>query len=213
MGGKVSETRAIYNIDTDRIDAGKFDVLLADPPWHFRNYSADEPGMIHNRSRGANRYYPTMTTEEICAMPVKNLAADNAVLFLWVCWPILPDALKVIEAWGFEYKSLAWVWIKSNPTGFGFFTGMGYYTRANSEPVLLATRGNPPKPKNRGILSLIYAPVLQHSRKPDDQYRKIEALYPNRRYLELFARRRWASHWAIWGNQAPGGSDVMMEAA
>lgn len=144
-----------------------------------------------------------MTTEEICALPVANLADDDAVLFLWSCWPVLPDSLKVIEAWGFEYKSLAWVWIKSNPTGFGFFMGMGYFTRANSEPCLIATRGKLPKPTDRGILSLIYAPVLEHSRKPDDQYRKIEALYPASLYpkrLELFARRPWPG-WDVWGNE------------
>lgn len=184
----------------------KYSVLLADPPWHFRNYSADKPGMIHNRSRGQNRHYPTMTTDEICALPVKDLAADNAVLFLWACWPVLPDALRVIESWGFEYKSLAWTWIKSNPTGFGFFMGMGYYTRANSEPVLLATRGNLPKPKDRGILSLIYSPVLSHSRKPIDQFRKIEALYPASLYpnrLELFARRKQPG-WTTIGNGIDG---------
>lgn len=186
-----------------------YDVILADPPWHFRNYSADAPGMIHNRSRGQNRHYPTMTTEDICKLEVP--AANDAILFLWACWPTLPDALRVIDAWGFEYKSLAWVWIKSNPTGWGFFTGMGYYTRANSEPCLLATRGRPSKPKNRGILSLIYAPVMQHSRKPDEQYRKIEALYPTANYLELFARRR-RENWDIWGNQAPGGSDLELSA-
>lgn len=176
----------------------KFDVILADPPWHFRNYSADEPGKMHNRSRGANRYYPTMTTEDICNLNIP--IADNAILFMWACWPLLPDAMQVIESWGFEYKSLAWIWIKSNPTGFGFFTGRGYYTRSNSEPCLLATRGSLPKPANRGILSLIYSPVMQHSRKPDDQYRKIEALYPDKKYLELFARRK-RDGWHSWGNE------------
>lgn len=182
-----------------------YDVILADPPWHFRNYSADEPGMTHNRSRGANRYYPTMTTADICNLSIP--AADNAVLFLWACWPLLPDALSVIDAWGFDYKSIAWVWVKANKTGWGFFSGQGYYTRANSEPCLLATRGTLPKPANRGIMSLIYSAVAEHSRKPDDQYRKIEALYPGKRYLELFARRPWPG-WAAWGNQVE--SDVMI---
>jgi N6-adenosine-specific RNA methylase IME4 len=177
-----------------------YQVILADPPWYFRNYSAQDPHEVHNRGRGQQRHYPTMTTEEICALPVAKLVDDNAVLFLWSCWPILPDSLKVIEAWGFEYKSLAWAWIKSNPTGFGFHIGMGYFTRANSEPCLFATRGSLPKPANRGILSLIYAPVMAHSRKPDDQYRKIEALYPGKRYLELFARRPWPG-WDRWGNE------------
>lgn len=186
----------------------KFDVILADPPWHFRNYSADEPGMIHDRSRGANRYYPTMTTPDICALPVLGMANDNAVLFMWACWPLLPDALQVITAWGFEYKSLAWVWIKANRSGLGFFTGMGYYTRANSEPCLLATRGNLTKPANRGIQALIYSAVMEHSKKPVDQYRKIEALYPGKRYLELFARRK-REGWASWGNEIKNDIQLM----
>jgi N6-adenosine-specific RNA methylase IME4 len=181
----------------------KYDVILADPPWHFRNYSGTDPKEVNNRTRGSQAHYPTMTTDELCTLPVADMAADNAVLFLWSCWPILPDSLRVIEAWGFEYKTLAWVWLKSNPSGFGFFLGMGYYTRSNTEFCLIATRGNPPKPKNRGIMSLIYAPVMEHSRKPDDQYRKIEALYPEMNYLELFAGRPWPG-WSTVGNAIDG---------
>jgi site-specific DNA-methyltransferase (adenine-specific) len=186
----------------------KYDVILADPPWHFENYSADAPGMLHDRSRGANRYYPTATVQDICQMtPPAN---DSAVLFLWACWPLLPEAVQVIKAWGFEYKTLAWVWIKANKSFVGFFTGMGYYTRANSEPCLLATRGNLPKPANRGIQALIYSPVMEHSRKPDDQYRKIEALYPGKRYLEMFARRQRIG-WDVFGNEVS--NSIQLEVA
>lgn len=182
-----------------------YDVILADPPWHFRNYSADEPGKIHNRSRGANKHYPTIVTDDLCKLQVPS--ANNSVLFMWACWPTLPDAIKVIESWGFEYKTLAWVWIKANKTGWGFFEGMGYYTRANSEPCLLATRGNLPKPSNRSIMALIYSPVQQHSKKPDDQYRKIEALYPGKNYLELFARRTRPG-WHVWGNEVESDIEI-----
>lgn len=185
----------------------KYDVILADPPWYFKNYSADDPHEVRDRGRGQQRHYPTMTEDEICALKIP--AADNAVLFLWSCWPILPQSLRVIEAWGFEYKTLAWEWVKSNPNGMGFFMGMGYYTRANTEPCLLATRGNLPKPANRGIQALIYDRVRQHSRKPDDQYRKIEALYPNMRYLEMFARRRRPG-WDVFGNEVS--ESITMEA-
>ena len=176
----------------------RYPVILADPPWHFRNFAADAPGMMHQRARGANRHYPTMTTEEICRLAPPS--DDNAVLFLWACWPTLPDALRVIEAWGFEYVTLAWVWVKSNPTGYGFFKGMGYYTRANSEPCLLATKGKSRKPANRSVSALIYAPVREHSRKPDEQYAKIESLYPDGPYLELFARQTRPG-WDSWGNE------------
>jgi N6-adenosine-specific RNA methylase IME4 len=187
----------------------KYPVILADPPWHFENYSADEPGMIHNRARGANKHYPTMTTEQICGLPVANMAADDSVLLLWACWPTLPEALQVITAWGFTYKALAWVWVKLNPSSVGFHMGMGYWTRANSEPCLLATRGDPRKPVDRGIQALICTPVHEHSRKPDDQYRKIEALFPTGPYLELFARRKRPS-WDAWGNEVE--SDITLAA-
>lgn len=172
-----------------------FRVILADPPWHFQNYAADEPGVLHARSRGANRHYPTMSTDDICRLRIP--AARDAVLFLWACWPLLPDALRVITSWGFMYKSVAWVWVKLNRSGKGFHWGTGYYTRANSEPCLLATRGNLPKPSVRDVHALIVSPVRQHSRKPDEQYSKVERLYPRGPHLELFARQQrpgWAAH-------------------
>lgn len=186
----------------------KYPVILADPPWHFNNYSADAPGIIHERARGANKHYPTMTTDQLCALTVP--AADSAVLLLWACWPTLPDAMRLIEAWGFEYKSLAWVWVKFNRNSMGFFTGMGYWTRANSEPCLLATRGNPRKPVDRGVQALIASPIRQHSRKPDEQYDKIERLFPVGPYLEMFARRPRAG-WDVWGNEVK--SDVIIDTA
>lgn len=177
-----------------------YDVILSDPPWHFQNWGADEPGETHDRSRGANRYYPTVRTADICTM--KPPAADNAALFLWATWPHMPDALRVIDAWGFEYKSVAWVWVKANRSGFGHFMGMGYYTRANSEPCLLAVRGKMPVAA-RDVLALIYSPVREHSRKPDEQYDKIDRLYPTGQFprrLEMFARRTRPG-WDVFGNE------------
>lgn len=186
-----------------------YSVILADPPWHFQNYAADAPGMMHDRSRGANRYYPTMLNADIAALPVSELASDNAILFMWSCWPLLPEAIEIIHAWGFEYKTLAWVWIKLDRIGMGFFHGMGYYTRSNSEPCLLATRGNLPKPKARDVQALICSPIREHSRKPDEQYAKIERLYPDGPYLEMFARRKHSERWDVWGNEVE--SDVQIE--
>lgn len=179
------------------------DVILSDPPWWFKNYSADAPGQKHNRSRGAAKHYPCMKTEEICKLvpPTKK----NAILFLWATWPHLPDAMQVIEAWGFKYVSVAWVWVKQNRRGIGFFMGNGYYTRANSEPCLLAVKGRMPVAAH-DVLSLIVAPVQEHSRKPADQFHKIARLYPFQLYpnrLEMFARRAQPG-WKLWGNEAPG---------
>jgi len=179
--------------------------ILADPPWYWRNYAADAPGMTHERSRGAMRHYPCMTTDQICGLQAP--AADDCVLFLWACWPNLKDAMQVIDAWGFEYKTLAWVWVKTNRNSMGFFTGMGYYTRANSEPCFLATRGKPGLPEDKGVQALIVSPVREHSRKPDEQYRKVESLYPNSTYLEMFARRK-RDGWDAWGNQVE--NDVLI---
>lgn len=175
----------------------EYDVILADPPWHFQN-----------QKRGAAQaHYSTMSNQAIAAMQIP--AADNAVLFLWAVWPLLPEALMVINSWGFEYKTIGWVWTKAKRSGFGFHFGMGFYTRSNTEPCLFATKGNPGRPEDKAIQALIYAPVREHSRKPDDQYRKIEAMYPGRRYLELFARRK-REGWDAWGNEVE--SDVEIQA-
>lgn len=160
-----------------------YDVILADPPWTFRVWNAAKV------SRHTSHKYDLMSVEEICALPVGDVAGKNAALFLWATWPNLEDAMRVIPAWGFDYRSLAWVWVKAKKNGTGFHFGLGYYTRANSEPCLLAIKGRMPVVA-KDVMALIYSQVRQHSRKPDEQYGKIERLYPGRRYVELFARER-----------------------
>jgi len=141
-----------------------------------------------------------MDVDDICALPVANLAADNCALFLWATWPNILDAFKVIPAWGFTYRTEAWVWVKAKRSGMGFHFGLGYYSRGNSEPCLLAVKGRMPVVAH-DVLALIYSPVMEHSRKPDQQYDMIERLYPNRTYLELFARRKDRPNWHYWGNE------------
>lgn len=179
----------------------KFDVILADPPWHYKTW-----GVESKESRSAEKHYPVMSIDEIAALDVGSLVGKNAALFIWITWPILYETREVIEAWGFEYKTIAWVWVKAKKSGFGFFTGLGYYTRANTEPCLLATRGKMTV-EDRSIQALIYSPIRQHSQKPFEQYRKIEALYPGKKYLELFARRRQPG-WAVWGNEVARDVDL-----
>ena len=171
-----------------------YDVIMADPPWKFQFWSPAQEG-----TRRAENHYPVMELEHICKLPVAGLAADNCVLFLWSVWPLLYESKEVIDAWGFEYKTIAWVWVKSKSSGFGFFTGMGFYTRSNTEPCLLAIKGSMPVSAH-DIQALIYSPIREHSRKPDEQYRKIERLYPGKRYLELFARHKRPG-WDSWGNE------------
>lgn len=185
-----------------------YDLVLADPPWHFQNWNG-KPGEITpgQQHRGnAQSHYPTLSLDGIKALtPPTN---DNAVLLLWACWPLLPEALEVIKAWDFTYKALAWVWVKSNPLYTGFFMGMGYWTRANSEPCFIATRGKGLPRKNKDVMSLIYSPVREHSRKPDEQYTKIDRLFGTQiNRLEMFARHK-RPNWDVFGNEVE--SDVLI---
>jgi N6-adenosine-specific RNA methylase IME4 len=187
---------------------GHYGAILADPPWRFNVWSG-ETAVKRRDSSGTNVcaavHYQTMPIEEICALPVADLAADDCVLFLWVTWPTLLDALKLIEAWGFTYKTCGFDWMKAHAGQLEMFRddatalmGMGYWTRANSEPCLLATRGKP-KRKSAGVRQGIIEPRREHSRKPDCQYERIEALVDGP-YLELFARQQRPG-WTVWGNQ------------
>lgn len=179
----------------------KYDVILADPPWNFKTWSDKGKG------RSAENHYPIMSLNDIQGLPIIDYLADDCVLFLWTTWTHLQQSFDIICAWGFIYKTDAWVWSKRNKKGERFM-GMGYYTRANTEPCLLATRGNPPRVHDHSILAYIDAPVRKHSQKPDIQYDMIEALYPNMNYLELFARQK-REGWYSWGNEIK--SDIELE--
>lgn len=176
----------------------KYDVILADPPWSY--YSWDEN--TGPQGRTAAKHYNVMSVEEIAALPVADLAAENCALFLWAVWPDIFRAREIIRAWGFTYRTIAWVWAKLNPSSLGFHYGLGYYTRANTEPCLLAVKGSMP-PAVKDVQALIVSPVREHSRKPDEQYGKIDRLYPDARKIELFARKSWEG-WDVWGNEVDG---------
>jgi site-specific DNA-methyltransferase (adenine-specific) len=170
-----------------------YDVILADPPWTFSVWNAEKS------DRHVSHKYDLMSCEDIMNLNIASLASENCALFLWATWPNILEAFKVIEAWGFTYRTEAWTWVKAKRSGFGFHFGMGYYSRANTEPCLLAVKGKMPVVAH-DIMGLIYHPVMEHSKKPNDQYRKIEALYPDMKYLELFARRK-REGWDSWGNE------------
>ena len=112
----------------------KYQIIYADPPWQYRN--AKGTGVAEN-------HYKTMSVEEICSLPVKEWTNKNAVLFLWVTCPQLPEAFKVMKAWGFEYKTVGFVWLKPKRAGDGYVLGMGYWTRSNVEICLMARKGKP----------------------------------------------------------------------
>ena len=176
----------------------KYTVLYADPPWRYRN----KPN-----GRSPESHYPTMKTEDICALPVQALAAEDCALFLWVTMPMIFEAQKVLAAWGFRYKTVAFVWVKQNRKGTGIFWGMGYWTRANAELCLLATKGRPQR-RAKNIHQVIISPVEEHSKKPEEARRRIEALLGDVPRLELFARRP-SPGWDVWGNEVE--SDVVLE--
>ena len=175
-------------------------VIYADPPWTFSTYSRKGKG------RSAEAYYDCMTLPEIKAVPVSDWAADDCALLLWTTDPLLPTALEVIRAWGFTYKTVGFYWAKLNksadPTLYreaSFFTGLGFWTRANPELCLLATRGHPHR-RRADVKKLIVSPRREHSRKPDEAYQRIEALCEGP-YLEMFARFS-RSGWDRWGAES-----------
>lgn len=168
----------------------KYGVIYADPEWRFEVYSRDT-GM----DRSADNHYSTTATDAICARPVGDVAADDCCLFLWATVPMLPDALKVMAAWGFTYKSHA-MWRKDR-------IGTGYWFRNAHELLLVGTRGNVPAPAmGTQFESVIDAPVGKHSAKPDQFYELIEAYFPNLPKIELNARRARPG-WDAWGLEAP----------
>jgi N6-adenosine-specific RNA methylase IME4 len=192
----------------DGLPRNHFGTILADPPWAFRAWNGNQANMPMDdprRSAQGVTPYRTMEMDEIAALPVEELAADDCVLFMWFVWPNLPEALKVIEAWGFQYKTCGFLWAKAHANQLEMFQdhidaymGLGYWTRANSEGCLLATRGRPRR-LQADVKQTIIEPRREHSRKPDCIYDRIERLVAGP-YLELFARTRRPG-WTAWGNE------------
>lgn len=147
----------------------KYKVIYADPPWAYKVWSKKGAG------RSAESHYPTMDIAAIKALPVGELADKDCALFLWITFPMLREAWGVMDAWGFTFKTVAFVWIKQCRKSEGLFTGMGYWTRANAEICLLATRGRP-KRAARDVKQVILSHVERHSQKPEEARRRIEAL-------------------------------------
>jgi|TARA_S200000501_G_scaffold331519_1_gene333596 N6-adenosine-specific RNA methylase IME4 len=170
----------------------KYGVIYADPPWSFKTYS--EKG----KDRSPEKHYPVLSIADIIRLPVDRIAKDNAVLLMWVIDPLLDQAFKVIDAWGFKYKTVGFTWAKSNKTKPGFFTGLGYWTRGNPEMCLLATKGKP-KRLSKSVPQLVIDQRREHSKKPDIMYKHIENLLEGP-YIELFARQK-VSGWDAWGNE------------
>ena len=168
-------------------------MIYADPPWRYA-----QKGL----QGAAEKHYPTMSIDELCALPVAELAAPDSALFLWATFPQLPEALRLIRAWGFTYKTVAFVWLKKNRKADSWFYGLGFWTRGNAEVCLLATKGHP-KRHAADVHQFIISPVEQHSKKPDITREKIVALMgEDVPRVELFARQS-PPGWDVWGNEVP----------
>lgn len=170
----------------------KYNIIYADPPWRYDRKKVQGAAEWH---------YDTMSVEEICGLGIEEITAKDAVLFLWATFPKLPEALRVIKAWGFQYKTVAFVWLKQNKSGKGWFYGLGFWTRGNAEICLLATKGNPHRYSN-SVHQFIISPLRQHSQKPDEARDKIVALMGDLPRVELFARTK-TDGWDVWGNEVP----------
>lgn len=174
---------------------GGWRTILADPPWRFTNRT----GKVAPEHRRLARYQ-TLPVDDICALPVADIAADNAHLYLWVPNALLPTGLQVMQAWGFRYVSTL-VWAKRRKDGGPDGRGVGFYFRNVTEPILFGVRGSlRTLPPGRRQVNMIETRKREHSRKPDEQYDLIEACSPGP-WLELFARGGRPG-WAVWGDEA-----------
>ena len=177
-----------------------YQVIYADSPWDYQQCRL---------SGSAKKHYPTMRIEELCALPVAEIADRDCALFLWATFPQLPEALRLIQAWGFVYKTVAFVWLKQNRKALTWFFGLGFWTRSNAEICLLATKGHP-KRQSAGIHQLVISPVERHSKKPDEVREKIVALMGDVPRIELFARQQTPG-WDVWGNEVENSTALLKE--
>lgn len=170
----------------------KYQIIYADPPWNYNDKALAG-------KRGASFKYSTLDTNRICALPIQNIAANNCVLFMWATFPMLPDAFMVMKAWGFEYKTVAFVWTKTNKKADTDFFGMGNWTRANAEVVLLGIKDKP-KRISASVRQIVRSPIMRHSEKPNEVRERIVKLMGNLPRIELFAREK-KEGWDVWGNE------------
>ena len=176
----------IFNTDK------KYNIIYADPPWSYKDKALAG-------QRGACCKYSVMNLEDICKLPIKEIADENCILFLWVTMPMLNECFKLISEWGFTYKTNAFTWIKTNKKSNSLFWGMGNWTRANAEVCLLAIKGKP-KRVAANVHSVVMTPIEAHSKKPDEVRNRIVKLCGDVPRIELFARQ-YADGWDCWGNE------------
>ena len=177
----------------------KYKILYCDPPWSY-----NDKGCNGN----CEKHYKTMNITDLCNLPIKNLTDNNCILFLWTTYPMLKEALMLIEAWGFKYKSIGFQWVKLNRKNGKPFYGLGRWTRGNTEPCLIATKGKPSR-LSKSVFQLIQEPIEGHSKKPSIVRDKIVELMGELPRIELFAREHTPG-WDSLGNSL-NGKDIKQE--
>ena len=178
----------------------KYQVIYADPPWFYHFKGSKKYG-------DAQQEYPVMKTKDICTMPVSKISDNQSVCFLWATMPNLIDAINVMGAWGFKYKTVAFVWIKLNKNASNMVfiekdirSGLGYFTNSNAEIVLIGTKGNNLNRARKNIKQIVLSPITKHSEKPEIVRNRITDLYGDIPRIELFARQK-VNGWDSWGNE------------
>jgi len=181
----------IFHTADEIVNSGKkYDIIYADPPWSYQDKGCNG---------NAAQHYSVMNVDDICKTPIIDISGDNCVLFLWTTYPMLQEAMKVIDAWGFKYKSIAFQWIKLNRKNNKPFYGLGRWTRGNTEPCLIATKGKPSRICN-SVFQLIQSPIEGHSKKPAIVRDNIIKLIGDKPRIELFARQV-PDGWDAFGNE------------
>ena len=171
----------------------KYKIIYADPPWNYVNQGCN--GAMKN-------HYEGMNIKDICSLPINGISDKDSVLFLWATYPMIKEALQVIDKWGFIYKSIAFQWIKLNKKNNKHFFGLGRWTRGNTEPCLIATKGKP-KRVDASISQIVEYPIGRHSAKPTIIREKIIKLMGDIPRIELFAREK-VEGWDALGNEIDG---------
>ena len=174
----------------------KYSIIYADPPWFY------------NDSYAIGDNYELMKDEDIYNLPIEDICNDNCVLFLWATFPKLPEAIETIKKWGFNYKTVAFVWIKRNKKSSSNFWGLGNWTRGNAEIVLLGIKGKIKKSNKGDIHQIINTPIQRHSKKPDIVRDKIVQLMGDLTRIELFTRERIYG-WDSWGNEVESNIELV----
>ena len=173
----------------------KYNIIYADPPWSYN----DKLGSKNAKMGACEYHYKTMSIDDICKLPIDDISDKNCILFLWTTMPKLNECFKVIEAWGFKYKTVAFTWIKLNPKAGTVFKGLGRWVQGNAELVLLCTKGKP-KRISKSISQVVMAKRGKHSVKPLEVKNRIIKLMGDLPRIELFAREK-TEGWDVWGNE------------